>query len=87
VITTIPAISRSAARIFLKVTNVRVERVRDISINDCIKEGIENVHGFRSEIRNWYSEFWDSLNAKRGYTWDSNPWVWVISFERTEAAL
>ena len=31
-----------------------------------------------------FSELWDSLNAKRGYSWDSNPWVLVIEFERVK---
>lgn len=30
--------------------------------------------------------FWDSLNAKRGYGWDTNPWVWVVEFERISKA-
>ena len=75
---------KAAARIFLRVTDVGVEKIRDISINDCIAEGIIPVHGMRSEIKNWFSELWDSLNAKRGYGWDKNPWVWKIVFERTK---
>lgn len=76
--------SREAARIFLRVTDVRAERLRDITISDCIAEGIPKVHGMRSEIINWYNELWDTLNAKRGYGWDTNPWVWVITFEKIE---
>jgi hypothetical protein len=30
----------------------------------------------------WFKELWDSINAKRGYGWDVNPWVWVIEFEK-----
>jgi hypothetical protein len=32
-----------------------------------------------------FMETWEALNAKRGYGWDSNPWVWVIEFERCDA--
>lgn len=31
-----------------------------------------------------FYELWDSINAKRGYGWDANPWVWVIEFKRVE---
>ena len=32
----------------------------------------------------WFSKLWDSLNASRGYGWDANPWVWVLTFKRVE---
>lgn len=32
----------------------------------------------------YFAQYWDSLNAKRGYSWESNPWVWVIEFKRLE---
>lgn len=70
---------REAARIFLRVTGVRVERLRDISIIEAVKEGCENILRF--------DELWDSTikPADRDrYGWSANPWVWVITFERTE---
>ena len=72
---------RELARIFLKVKDVRIERAQDIKIGDTIKEGIPKtvnfpIYGFQN--------LWDSLNAKRGYGWDVNPWVWVIGFERID---
>jgi hypothetical protein len=87
-----PSISmpREAARIFLKVTDVRVERLRDISGFDCEAEGIGEPYGCRSDsdyefkMRTAYKDLWNTLDAKRGYSWESNPWVWVISFRRTE---
>ena len=33
----------------------------------------------------WYSDLWDSINAKRGFPWDSNPWVWAITFRAIRA--
>ena len=85
---------REAARIFLRVTDVRVERVNEVSNTDCIREGINNeccrvcVHTGGSGCYHcnalWtqFRELWDSLNAKRGYGWDTNPWVWVIEFKK-----
>jgi hypothetical protein len=37
-----------------------------------------------NSARKAYECLWDSINAKRGYGWDENPWVWVIEFERVE---
>lgn len=73
---------REAARIFLKVTNVKVERVQDITAHDAIREGMESEIPF--DTVDEFKELWNNLNAKRGYGWESNPWVWVYEFERTE---
>lgn len=85
---------KEAARIFLKVTDVRVERLQDISEADAIAEGIvmnntphegwywmENVYSTDSALIA-YEKLWNKINGKK-YPWDSNPWVWVISFEKT----
>lgn len=77
---------REAARLFLRVTDVRVERLQDISEEDVVKEGFtplldkDGVNFISAKGR--FHVLWDSLNAKRGYGWDTNPWVWVIEFER-----
>lgn len=85
---------KEAARIFLKVTNVRVERLQDITEEDAFKEGcidyqckigdgkFEDVIEFDLTARDAFIDLWDSLNAKRGYSWESNPWVWAIEFEK-----
>ena len=89
---------REAARIFLRVTSVRVERLQEITAEDVIREGIEysdsgpyHWHVLDTKLNAWinfhfhdeaFKHLWDSLNAKRGYGWDTNPWVWVIEFER-----
>lgn len=76
---------RSACRLVLDVMDVEVERLQDITSDDCVAEGIE-PHDSGDAIeeatfnRAAYEELWDSLNAKRGYSWASNPWVWVVSF-------
>ena len=74
---------RWASRINLEITNIRVERVQDISVIDCACEGIEFAENDYSEnARYKYHMLWDSINLKRGYGWDANPWVWVIEFRR-----
>ena len=77
-------------RIWLEVTGVKCTRLQDISAMDCIAEGIErstaiDVHDRTVEEINKYRELWDSLNARRGYGWDKNPWVWVIEFKKVLA--
>lgn len=86
---------REAARLFLRVTSVRAERVQDISTSDCEREGIasdiDRFNGLMTPHHDWivgeFSRLWDSLNAKRNdgeYVWDKSPWVWVVGFERIE---
>lgn len=74
-----------AARIFLKVTGVRAERLQNLSIGDADREGIErNPHlPYGYEIGD-FETLWDSIYSKRGHGWDKNPWVWVIDFEMCE---
>lgn len=78
---------RWASRITLEIVNVKVERLQEISIEDCWKEGMSpdaplNNYGSGAIERDAYAALWDSLNAKRGYPWNKNPWVWVIKFRR-----
>lgn len=91
----IPAIHmpRWASRITLEITDVRVERVQDISEEDAEAEGVEpiewheDIGGMPYDGTSHYSayaELWDSINAKRGFGWDKNPWVWVVGFRRLE---
>ena len=67
---------RWAARIILEVTDVRVERVQEITLAQAIAEGFPSIEAFRV--------YWDKLNAKRGFGWDMNPWVWVVGFRLLE---
>jgi len=77
---------RWASRITLEIVNVRVERVRDISEEDAWSEGVGGGQLSRFDIdgRILFKSTWNSINAKRGYGWDANPWVWVIEFKRID---
>jgi len=79
------------ARIWLRMIDVRVERVQDISWKDCGAEGAGEIeeHGRTfyngSYLIGSFRHLWNKINASRGYGWDTNPWVWVVEFERVEA--
>lgn len=80
---------RWASRLTLEIVKVRVERVQDISGRDVWAEGVDNgasnpAMGVRWENmqRMTFEKLWDSINAKRGFGWNTNPWVWVIEFRR-----
>jgi hypothetical protein len=89
---------RWASRITLEITNVRVERLQDISEADAIAEGVYTNEqaieklGLPSDAKlsgtcvDKYRIVWESINGKK-YSWASNPWVWVISFKRLEPVL
>jgi hypothetical protein len=97
---------KEAARIFLKVKSVSIERLQDITEKDAKVEGVtpcfwfqpygksdeESIHFTKPGNEQWQQDItykaaffnlWESLNAKRGYSWETNPWVWVYEFERT----
>lgn len=87
---------KDACRIFLQITNVRVERLKDITEEDAIAEGVEKQ--FSHLFQEWrykdyakvkddwrspissFQSLWASLNGFD--SWDENPWVWVIEFKR-----
>jgi hypothetical protein len=73
---------RRFSRIDLEITDVRVERLTEISEADIIAEGCPREYLLG---QNWYRPLWDSLNEKRGYGWDVNPWVWVLTFAPVSA--
>ena len=85
---------KEAARIWLKVTDVRVERLQDITGLSVQKEGIEldpkecaSKFDFITELFLLFQKLWDSIIKKSDldrYGWDTNPYVWVIEFERCE---
>jgi hypothetical protein len=74
---------RWASRITLEITCVRVQPLQDISEFDCIAEGVSPCghDGFCTDQHTCsYKKLWNSINAKRGFAWEKNPWVWVIEF-------
>ena len=75
---------REAARILLEVKTVRAERLKNISDKDLEAEGIKIECGPLTSCpecnRDSYMKLWNGLNAKRGYEWDVNPWVWGYEF-------
>lgn len=80
-----------AARIWREITDVRVERVQEISANDIESEGTPEYASLAHidldeglTRRGAFSSLWNEINAKRGYPWESNPWVWVIKFRGVE---
>ena len=68
-----------ASRLTLRITDVRAERLQDISEEDAMAEGIPNRPREEGPVGE-YADLWDSINAKRA-PWKSNPLVWVLTFE------
>lgn len=83
---------KEAARIWLKVMNVRVERLQEISAESALAEGADKyIHTNGGLDENMtitsFIGIWNSTIKKSDldrYGWDANPYVWVISFERCE---
>jgi len=91
---------RMFSRITLEITGVRVKQVQDINADDCLAEGcpMDHLHDVIHPVFEdgtcvsvgavgqlaWFRNLWDSINAKRGYGWKVNPWVWVIEFKKLE---
>ena len=88
---------KEAARIWLKVTDVRIERLQDVTEDEAKAEGAIDNRGFIHSPENEYDrihtarehfiKIWNSTIKKSdldSYGWDANPWVWVIEFERCE---
>lgn len=86
-----------ACRFFLELTDVRLQRLHEIDELDALAEGFEGrvVHGtmheggkpprtgefIDGEASDLFAEVWDQLNGDRGYTWESNPWVFALTFK------
>jgi hypothetical protein len=79
---------RWASRITLRITDIRVERVRDISEEDAIQEGVTPLDYAAHHVaagcgaRIAFEQLWNTINGPGA--WDENPWVWAISFERVK---
>ena len=75
---------RWASRITLTVTDVRVQRVQDISEQDVLAEGVDWKDAWEdafvvSNIKDAYRDLWNSINGKK-HPWESNPWVAAYTF-------
>ena len=83
---------RWASRIQLKIKDIRVERVQDITEKDAKAEGINlkhfnTMHSLEDEpYKSCFEWLWNSINEKRGYGWSVNPWVWGVEFERVDTS-
>lgn len=86
---------KTAARNWLEIAGVRIERLQSISHEDAEAEGIERIaDGFKNylplsksvTLHCWpmpyhsFQSLWESINGSE--SWDLNPWVWVITFKR-----
>ncbi len=87
---------KAYARIWLKVLDVRVERLQDISEEDAIKEGMFDIIFWSKDLPEYgfpirdvsmpianFRRLWDKINGKK-YPWADNCWVWVYEFEKVE---
>lgn len=72
---------RWVSRLQLEITELRIERLQDISAKDALAEGADSTNVGCSVPEEAFWELWDSINGA-SHPWDSNPWVWVIGFRR-----
>jgi len=72
-------------RITLEITDVRVERLQDISRGDAMAEGCPFPNMANGDNpRHWYADLWNSINGNGPGSWEANPWVWAIEFRRLQ---
>lgn len=89
---------RARARLWLRVTRVRIERLQDLTEEDARAEGIDaskplpaRINGKAGTVqfmgpdatRKAYAALWDGFHGKKS-PWSTNPWIWAVTFERTE---
>ena len=75
---------RAASRILLEITDVRVERLQEITLGDICKEIGCGLYDFRPATHGFqvWEELWQSIYGAEN--WQANPWVWVIEFKRVD---
>jgi len=72
---------KEACRLFLRVKSVRVERLQEITRGDAMDEGCPFANmADGPNPKDWFNNLWQSINSPE--SWDANPWVWVVEFER-----
>jgi len=74
-----------ASRVTLEITHIRVERVQEITAEDCISEGLSSSLRGQDAVNHLKARFkmlWSFINGKKpGCSWEDNPWVWVVEFK------
>ncbi len=73
---------RWASRILLEVTEVRIERLQDITEADSLAEGVISPKGSWFTAKYFFHKLWDDINGPGA--WEKNPWVWVVVFKVVE---
>lgn len=76
---------RRDSRILLEITDVRVERLQEITTEQIIAEGlVTNLreHDAVCDLREQWQQLWSGLNGAE--SWTSNPWVWVVEFKQVQ---
>jgi len=82
------------SRIKLKIINIKAQRLQQLNGNDAIVEGVINLprsknfnelipelqEQYKCAALDFFRELWNNINKKPGFTWNDNPWVWVIQF-------
>lgn len=91
---------RWASRLTLEITDVRVQRLQEITAQEALADGLALVEivnlamygalnskwaAIDPPARSAFAQKWDAVYAPRGHGWDANPWVWAITFKRMEA--
>ena len=73
---------RWTSRITLEVESVRVERLQEMGDEQACLEGVDG-HEWHDKggPRKEFARLWDTINAKRGFGWEVNPWVFVVTFK------
>jgi hypothetical protein len=72
---------RWASRITLCITDIRVERLQEISRGDAMQEGCPFPNmAAGPNPRDWFRDLWNTVHSPGA--WEANPWVWVVAFER-----
>lgn len=81
---------RSACRLLLEISDVRAERLNDISEQDALAEGMDDgtspaaiAAGWFEKPRRAFRRLWERIYGQE--SWDSNPWVWVVEFKQVQS--
>jgi hypothetical protein len=79
---------RRLSRFTLRIEKIHIETIQQIKFKDVLREGVGHTDEQKMRAsftgaayqREWLKKRWDGINAKRGFSFESNPWVWVVEF-------